>query len=289
MILPFCSLLIHYSSTLQRPLEKFGETIIIATATHHKTGTVMFFNWWSVVCLPYFVVDDQISCHHDPSPRCFDNPNTYEKVVQVLQDGRFTRFHFTQLSAYAFDLLVKAKPYRLVHVIRDPLEIVVSAYLYHRRVWDTHLVPSNVTPNSHERMSTGLVIEAFAQKRSTLAEITEVLARIDDDKNTLTLGLEDFIDDFREASKQSLMFLFPSLLYSTRERILNATITHQKSSVATSSHVTERHAKAIALHAVEQSNQAIWTEIRGLREVFGYISRPIGWRCRTRHCKRTKW
>mmetsp|Transcript_134310 Transcript_134310/g.236815 ORF Transcript_134310/g.236815 Transcript_134310/m.236815 type:complete len:612 (-) Transcript_134310:69-1904(-) len=114
--------------------------------------------------------------------------------------------------------------YRMVHLIRDPVALTVSAYLYHSRVGrDTAepgrlssddqaalVSPPRVGPKVYKKLSLkdGLKHEAAMELNTTLQSMREVTDATFWRTNTMTVPLESFTDSFNEMAHKIFLFFF---------------------------------------------------------------------------------
>lgn len=165
-------------------------------------------------------------------------------------------------------------PYKLVHVIRDPLDMVVSAYWYHIHDIDTQMVPGTgpAILQQHD-MITGLKIEARGELQSTLQEELAVVKASAGDDRVLTIGLEDFQDDFNGTVATIYAFLFGSNDPDAKQMCTKATVADKNSQRFQGDdpgHIADSRNEDIALSAISSSNETIWDEVRAFRKDFGY-------------------
>ena len=107
--------------------------------------------------------------------------------------------------------------YRMVHVVRDPVEVLISGYLYHRRLpadeqWLFRPAPGDALGRSHaESLRAASPTQAMqAELRAADDELRAlVLAyrHVERDPNAINLKLESFFEDFDGAVAAALRFL----------------------------------------------------------------------------------
>ena len=107
--------------------------------------------------------------------------------------------------------------YRMVHVVRDPVEVLISGYLYHRRLpadeqWLFRPAPGDLSGRSHaERLRAASPTEAMrAELRAADDELRMlVLAyrHVERDPHSVNVKLESFFEDFDGAVASALRFL----------------------------------------------------------------------------------
>ena len=107
--------------------------------------------------------------------------------------------------------------YRMVHVVRDPVEVLISGYLYHRRLpkdeqWLFRPAPGDVSGRSHaESLRSASPTQAMrAELRAADDELRMlVLAyrHVERDPDAINVKLESFFEDFDGAVAETLRFL----------------------------------------------------------------------------------
>lgn len=110
--------------------------------------------------------------------------------------------------------------FRAVHVIRDPWDLTISGYNYHRIVNDPipYLDGSGPDGNGHpepgdyEQMSLhdGLAYEASAELRSTVVDMIEVYQHTQPDSRFATVRLEDFENNFNGTLYRIFSHMLPN-------------------------------------------------------------------------------
>ena len=81
------------------------------------------------------------------------------------------------LDAQTVDMIQwQALPYKMVHIVREPVSLVVSGYLYHQHSHDTQLVPG-VGPDVYWNMTflEGLRREAEVRKQERIKNASRVI------------------------------------------------------------------------------------------------------------------
>lgn len=181
-------------------------------------------------------------------------------------------------------LTLKASgPLKLVHIIRDPLELVVSAYWYHTTSSDG----APMSPKMLKLMNTqaGLGVEALHELRGNLKNMEETIEVSSADPEVLTVGLENFHDDFNRTLRCIYGFLFevgqdnPQLQgFIHRAQIADTTRWSHKETeqinkdmgmefpISIGSEANKEKAKSL----IASSINPVWNVVRGLRPKFGY-------------------
>merc|ERR1719161_1040846 len=86
---------------------------------------------------------------------------------------------------------------KVVHIVRDPVGLIMSGYLYHMHT-DDHLPDQRMRQAS---IKEGLEIEARWAMRETLLEMLNIYESSQNDPNVLTVHLEDFIKGSNDFDK----------------------------------------------------------------------------------------
>ena len=173
---------------------EFGDCPVdspILIGTHHKTGTVLLRHILREVC-PLL----QWRCSVD------DVPTTCRSPEQAQTAGLQLCF---QQHAIRLKVQDSPVPYRFVHIIRDPLEVVLSGYQYHLKTTERWAVrPDKRYKNKSYRgylnslsLADGLAAELKHSLKDNLKTMPRVLNRTATRPCTLTLRLEDFERDWR--------------------------------------------------------------------------------------------
>lgn len=170
------------------------------------------------------------------------------------------------------------RPYKMVHVVRDPLELVISGYWYHAHSYDVQLVHSGPKYLTGLSVEDGLVFEAKAQIVSTLQEITSVVVASIRDEQVLTLGLEDFENDFDGTTSRMFRFFYGDDDQLVEKLVVAARKADNsrwdwkelKKRPKTQSHVNTNHNVVLAKKIISSSTDPIWDQVRDFRHCFGY-------------------
>jgi len=163
----------------------------ILIGTHHKTGTVLLRHILREVC-PML----QWRCSVD------DVPTTCRTPEQAQTAGLQLCF---QQHAIRLKVQDSPTPYRFVHVIRDPLETMLSGYQYHLKTTERWALRPDKrfhgkSYRSHLNslpLAEGLAAELAHSLKDNLKTMPRVLNRTASRRCTLTLRLEDFERDWR--------------------------------------------------------------------------------------------
>lgn len=154
---------------------------------HHKTGTVLA----QRLAQNLARLLGHTSWRVNPRSR----PSTLEHCTRSV-------LNLQTLDAPQLNHVFRGCPdFVAVHFVRDPVELLVSGYMYHRRVDDRiPFLPGAPTPDTYRNKSVreGLVIEAQAEMRSTIRDMLNTLA-IENSHSThpvLPIDLGDIFDNF---------------------------------------------------------------------------------------------
>lgn len=222
-----------------------------------------------------------MGCHHKTGTMLLQEiESTWEEVLgQVESVTSRTRHDFLYsnarryqcLDVTAFNLLKKSD-YRLVHVIRDPLETVISGYWYHSESYDTQLVP-NTGPQvlKHLSLADGLSHEARSEIQSTLSEMSSVVKATQNNENVLTISLEDFVDDFNGTTALMFDFLFGKDHIARQDMIQKASACDEVGNHIQSNHINSKENYFKAVQHINQSKDPIWSEVRAFRQELGFF------------------
>merc|ERR1712224_480824 len=90
----------------------------------------------------------------------------------------------------------------MVHLIRDPLQTVISGYWYHLNHGqvDTDFMQTGAAYFKNASLIEGLQIEAEAQLEGTLKDMSSALKASEGDPDILTMWLEDFAHNYTHAA-----------------------------------------------------------------------------------------
>ena len=164
----------------------------ILVGTHHKTGTVLLKHIFLKEVCP--ILGWKCSFDHDPV-QCASPEQARAAGLQLcfLQHG--IRFKGIQQSA---------TPYRFIHAVRDPLEVVLSGYQYHLKTTErwANRPDRRFNGTSYRQylntlpLADGLRAEVKHSLRDALKTMPRLLNRTAARPCTLTVRLEDFERDW---------------------------------------------------------------------------------------------
>jgi len=163
----------------------------ILIGTHHKTGTVLLKHIFLHEVCPLL----KWRCSFDNSPVPCASPEQAQAAglhVCFLQHG--VRFKLQETNL----------PYRFIHAIRDPLEVVLSGYQYHLKTTEkwANRVQQRYNGTTYRKylnalsLDEGLRAEVTHSMRDSLKTMPRLLNRTRANSCTLTVRLEDFEADW---------------------------------------------------------------------------------------------
>lgn len=178
------------------------------------------------------------------------------------------------------------RDFRLVHLVRDPLALTVSGYYHHLKFDDTPRL-TGTGPGVLRSLPAreGLEAEAAAELNGTVREAYDVLHATKKDPRVLTVGFEDFRDDFNATVACICSFLLgPG--HPDVAKLLDAAqvanIAHWNSSKLENvdpGHFTTEEQKQEALQTIAADPSPVWSLVKLARHSSGYRERAPGvWR-----------
>lgn len=252
----------HLSSNLD------DNGMVLSLGCHHKTGTHLLGclqgAWQSLLW-------ESTSKHGT------------EKVTSANRHDRLksNSRRYQCLDAQAYALLKADSKYRLVHVVREPLNTVISGYLYHRNHTDTQMV-RNTGPTvlGSLTLEEGLNHEAKSEIESTLQEMRGVVAITSGDRNVTTISLEDFVDDFDGTVAFIFDFLFGRGHPLKHKMCRKATkCDSNRFPDQEPGHISSKEDYVKVMATIDQSQDPVWAEVRGFRQDLGFVEViPGRWR-----------
>lgn len=239
---------------------------------HHKTGTVLLEHLAHEVANYGF---GPVSLYLS-TEECQDSAasTAYPDRCSWLRHSINQHAMFWSMDPVAYEKLqtVSNGSYKLVHCIRDPVGVVISAYNYHLHQSDVQIVP-NTGPNVLQRFTIeeGLIHEAKMEYTSTLKIMLHMLQASRNDPNVLVVSLEDFVSNFDgtvAAVYQHLLGKDHPHLASLGELAKQYDLTRHPRSAGSHSTTSQQHEKAMSV--VQSSSDPVWSDLRDLRTAFQY-------------------
>jgi hypothetical protein len=240
---------------------------------HHKTGTFLLQN------LAHDLEDKtdlgRVS-FYQASEICTDEANADYDVGTCSWRQNSINQHamFWSMERAAYEKLQKDSngSYKLVHAIRDPVSLVVSAYNYHLEHFDTGIVP-NTGPEVLRGFSReeGLIHEAKMEYASTLKVMLHTLEASRNDPNVLIVSLENFAHDFDgtvAAVYQHLLGKDHPQLTSLCEKAKWYDLTRRPGSAGSHTTTSQFHKEAMSI--IQNSSDPIWSDLQNLRAALQY-------------------
>lgn len=229
----------------KRPLVGTKEKPLLIVGTHHKTGTALM----ALVLREAFSVHKKMTGGKPSGVMMgyFGNPETMDAPFAFYYCDHLYSDTWNKTDSSSSDHLPKLVDnhqffkghYKFVHLVRDPMELVISAYLYHhagppdwQEVWlyeqhplssyQTILNNSSCDPGTRLTMSWFDLLRCLNQKEGLMAEalfqthfgaVPSMVAAVQhiqgDQKHAqvLQLGLEEFQSGFDETVRRMFEFL----------------------------------------------------------------------------------
>ena len=245
---PFGSLSAGFAAERKERSERSDESaasrVVRVVATHHKTGTALMHDVFSAIARHqsgkrnnrYGAFADVRAMEDHPDAFSARARGTNARGAGVVLDyhlgkavpdfvvddeiAKPTR-SFSPDAGLPFALTAGRADgrdaYRMVHVVRDPVEVLISGYLYHRRLpkdeqWLFRPAPGDVSGRSHaESLRSASPTQAMrAELRAADDELRMlVLAyrHVERDPDAINVKLESFFEDFDGAVAETLRFL----------------------------------------------------------------------------------
>ena len=168
----------------------------ILIGTHHKSGTVLMRHIMSDTCHAL-----KWNCVFNDKPRRCRSPREAARnnidLCFLEHGGRFRK-------------LGDGLPYRFIHVMRDPLEMVISAYQYHLNTTESwaHRRQSRWNGTTYVKylrslpLRQGLIAEVQRSFHDSLKSMPNLYNRTAAHPCTLNLHLEDFAHDYTRTTRR---------------------------------------------------------------------------------------
>eukprot|EP00039_Didymoeca_costata_P007158 m.96861 g.96861 ORF g.96861 m.96861 type:complete len:341 (+) comp13568_c0_seq3:109-1131(+) len=168
--------------------------------SHHKTGSFLVKNIWErehLFASPPLRV--KVNSFH---------PMTSKQWEKVSQDGTdvVVTFHAKEIEPGLQEAI--GRPYKFIHVVRDPVEQVVSAFLYELQRIGTgvHDKYFKTVMKSKDDQQNGL-IELAKMMEPDMATMADQYEKSKSDPNSLNIKMEDFQTNFTDTSLRMFSFL----------------------------------------------------------------------------------
>lgn len=188
---------------------------VLVVGTHHKTGTILMTRLLQALKLSLKDAEQKVLYHRELNSANgyqFDDTDALQARgwangtgIQIIQYQNAINDDFAELER-----LFGVDGFRYVQIARDPVSLVISAYLYHMQSNDCH----NACPKDKLLMRTsplvdGLKMQADAEMTSTLQEQREVSELICTraSSNYKIMLLSDFAENYDEAVDELYTFL----------------------------------------------------------------------------------
>lgn len=248
---------------------------VLVEATHHKAGSHLLAELsglprsLKVIGMPLQVDDRRGHRWHDP--------------VSSFPVSRLRQYWAFDAESYTA-LVSGTQPFKLVHLIRDPLEMVISAYWYHLRHNDTQVV-LGTGPSELQSLDTlaGLEKEAAAEFKYSLAHMLASTQVMSADPRVRTIAFEDFDDDFNGTVSCLYRFLLrpdhPELGKLLEEAQVANRRTWTRNTGKTLNLLTDMAAVSVtrasdrvrALQLISNSSNPVWNQVHAMRALLGYV------------------
>lgn len=158
----------------------------IVVATHHKTGTV----WMSTV---FKAIARRLGAHY------VDFWSHYGRLDRVLKPPFILLNHSSMFERHASQL--RREDVRILHLIRDPRDVLISAMHYHKKAdepWLHHTIPGNNLASYQQRLNSLPTVHEqylFELEGATGSTIDAMLDWQYERPNCLELRYEDLWSD----------------------------------------------------------------------------------------------
>lgn len=258
--------LIMLSPSPPTPFQQCHGNSPILIGTHHKTGTVLLRHILLQVC-PLL----QWRCSID------NNPSTCISSEQARIGGM--QLCFLQ-HGIRFKVQDTKTPFRFVHVVRDPLEVVLSGYQYHLRTTERWALRPDKRYNGTSYRAylnslparDGLRAELKHSLKDALKTMPRLLNRTHASPCTLTVRLEDFERDWRGTTAR-LWDIFGVEDASVATRLDRAIAKHNVYQSAQPRYFNKHVANVTsrsAMRGIVRDTPDIYSKIQDVRRRLGY-------------------
>eukprot|EP00930_Biecheleria_cincta_P051076 TRINITY_DN3623_c0_g1_i3.p1 TRINITY_DN3623_c0_g1~~TRINITY_DN3623_c0_g1_i3.p1 ORF type:complete len:270 (-),score=16.97 TRINITY_DN3623_c0_g1_i3:467-1276(-) len=206
-----------YIPSPKQPDPDWGARIKIPfmlTGAHYKTGTVLMMELNAALSTTL--------AKRDPAGNATPYYSLHEYATEFGVGSEPTALSFHPACEYTYtNITSRSHHFRFVHVIRDPIEMVISGYWYLRRQPDDRgLFHEVVTRAEREQLLrddviTGLEIVAQGMLKTTIPDMRGFLKASNGDVRVMTIGLEDFDSDFNKRLVACIAFCWNLLCLTT--------------------------------------------------------------------------
>jgi len=245
----------------------------ILVGTHHKTGTVLLTHILKGACK---ALKWRCTFNHRPT-HCGSAAEAVAAGLHLcfLQHGIRFQLPLHRATANGSSHV----PYRFIHSIRDPLEVVLSGYAYHLKTTERWAQRSEARWNGTTyvkylnglSLEQGLLAELVHAKRDSLKTMPRLFNRTASDRCTLTYRFEDFKSDW-DGAIAKLWDMLGITDRATVEQLNRLAAKHNvyRPSRSFNKHVSSASAdKRQHMRAVLQKSPA-YAQIVEVRRVLGY-------------------
>lgn len=247
------------------------------TGSHFKTGTDTVFE------LSAAIASTLAKRHPAGNATPYFSFNGYAHEVGVGSEP--SALNFNNARDYIYTNLT-GRHFRFVHVIRDPIEMVISAYWYVRRQQRDLGWPSPIITRAEREqllgadVITGLEIVAQGMLNTSIPSIRGFLKASNGDPRVMTIGLEDIESDFNKTVSCMYRFLlepimpkdFKSILSSSLEVAQAADARRRKTAKKDVKHFNTDENKILSRELIALSTNPVWEELREVRHELSYLA-----------------
>jgi hypothetical protein len=179
-----------------------------------------------------------------------------------------------------------ARSIKMIHVIREPVAMAVSAYWYALRMHGADS-PSGMKVLGELNMSAGLELNARAMMGRYIGGMVETTIALEGERRQIAIGIEDFGDNWPVVAARISALLFNSSAGPTSLLLASGSPFKVPSSVpnagvggggSSGSHFASGSNTTLAFATIEESDEVVWDDLREARQRIGYQSTSRGWR-----------
>mmetsp|Transcript_73761 Transcript_73761/g.171065 ORF Transcript_73761/g.171065 Transcript_73761/m.171065 type:complete len:311 (-) Transcript_73761:81-1013(-) len=275
---------------LKRSALPFGPSpTLVVFSSHHKTGTDLLEE--------LVTTQESVKVFGKPMDLTWEQPTGMRGCLGCMgyvqaqpefrkrgHDFRATRsrmYRNIDLASYVH-LRESKRPYKMIHLIRDPMGVIVSGYFHHLKYSDTPRMMFMTGPDQLMKHSflEGLQVEAFAELKGTIQEMLEVTNATQGDPNVLTIGVEDFKDNFNKTVQCMYSFLKEPGSLAVQKLVEAAQVANLKNRPAWElqkidpGHFTDDELKDGANSLIAIDPHPVWKSVQKTRWQLGYFPLP---------------